>query len=156
MRAALIPIPRFVYPQLRRVCCWGMLLALALAAGGCKAKPTTKTPSGTLRLFLRAAKERDLKTMKSYCEGLAVEHCEGLLTIIEEMEKSGKASRFESWNPSAGPAPTGPRANAFADLFGINRDLFLRVSVTLQQDKKKRWKIDQLVWESKHPKDNPE
>ena len=57
------------HSQFRWLCCWGMLLALALAAVGCKAKPTTKTPSGTLRLFLRAAKERDLKTMKSYCEG---------------------------------------------------------------------------------------
>jgi hypothetical protein len=126
-------------------------ISVGLAGAGCKAKPSTKTPSGTLRLLLFATEERNLAKMQSYCVDQAVEACAQFLDAIAQMEQAGKASRFDSWNPSAGPVPAGDRSTAYADLFGVNGDLFMRVSVTLTRDpeKRERWKIHQMTWESK-------
>ncbi len=142
----------FLLPRLGRACLFFAVgMSIGLAGAGCKAKPSTKTPSGTLRLLLFATEKRDLTKMQSYCTGQAVAACEQFLDAIAEMEQAGKASRFDSWNPSAGPVPTGDHATAYADLFGVNRDLFMRVSVTLTRDpeRRDRWKIDQMTWESK-------
>jgi len=128
---------------------WPMLLLAVIPLAGCKAKPTTKTPSGAFRLMLDAAVARDVAKMQTYCTGMAVNQCDQLFAAIKQMESSGKASKFKSHVASTGPMPTGNRANEFADLFGENRDLFMRVSVTLQKNDKGRWQVDQITWESK-------
>jgi len=128
-----------------------ILGTLAVALVACTAKPSTRTPSGTLRLMLDAAVDRDAARMKTHCTGIAVDQCQQLLDAIEEMETTGKASKFASHVATTGPAPSGSRSNAHADLFGVSRDLFMRVSVTLQQDDKGNWKIDQMTWESRRP-----
>lgn len=126
-----------------------LVLMFALGLVGCSVKHSTKTPVGTFHLLMQAAKARDAATMKTFCAGMAVMQCEQLLAAIAEMENTGKASKFDSWNPSTGPAPTGNNSNAFADLFGVGKDLFMRVSVTRVRDDKGEWKVDAIVWESK-------
>ncbi len=130
-----------------------LVVSLAVAAGGflvaCTAKPSTRTVSGTMTLFLQAMKMRDVAKMQSYCKDTAVADCEKLMAAVEEMEKTGKASRFDSWQLTADSGADRPRTSTITDLFGVNRDLFARATYNLERQPNNEWRIYQMTWESR-------
>ncbi len=127
-----------------------LLIALSGSVlAGCTAKPSTRTVSGTLTLFLQAVKTRDVTKMQSYCKDTAVADCERLMAAIAQMETTGKASRFDSWQLTADSGADRPKTSALADLFGVNRDLFARATFNLERQPNNEWRIYQLSWESK-------
>ena len=128
----------------------GIVLLVCLASGaivGCTAKPTTRTVSGAMALFFQATKTRDLAKMKSYCKDTAITQCDTLFATVEDMEKTGKASRLDSWVLTADSGADRSRTSTLADFIGVNNDHFLRTYYNLEKQPNGEWRIYEMSWQ---------
>lgn len=87
---------------------------------------TTDNPGGTLHLFMDAALKRDAAEMKKYCLEGEKAACDQLLTEIATVNRT-----FARYNASVSGG-AGNRTGGRAELWGEKGDLFLAVTVSLE------------------------